>query len=55
MNAYETIMRGLMPEIKAMLNDYLHKLETDDYDPLAIHKMENVNELLAELDRRELQ
>lgn len=32
-----------------MLCDYLHKLERDDFDPMAVEKMKEVNNILAQL------
>ena len=37
------------PQIVYLLNDYLKKLEVDDYDSLAVEKMKNVNSLLAKM------
>lgn len=37
---------SLRPEIIRLLKDYFRKLETDDYDPMAIQKMKETNRVL---------
>lgn len=42
-------------KLRALLRDYLSKLERDDYDPDAVDKMKEVTRLLDLLERWEAQ
>lgn len=44
-----TLFLELAPDLRALLKDYFHKLEHDDFDLWAVDKMKQVNKILDQL------